>query len=211
MSISRKVSTTAAISVAGAGIVVGGIGLAAADDRGSGQDSATQTNARTAEGSAAGFTGSGEGRGHGRGHRGGPGEQSAGLAEALGLPESDVTAAMRAVRDQLRPEAPAEGESRTPPTEAEREARRAEMAAALADELGVSVQKVTDALDSVAADRKAEVRSGLATRLDTAVADGSLTEADKQSVLKAFDAGVLGRGQHGPDGAGEADEGAATS
>lgn len=66
------------------------------------------------------------------------------------------------------------------------------MASALADELGVSEQKVTDALDSMDADHMADARSVMADRLDTAVADGSLTEADKQAVLEAFDVGVLG-------------------
>lgn len=212
MSILRRAGTTAAVSVAGAGLAVGGIGLASADST-SGEDSTTQSNSSVVDGSAAtsGMPGEGRGHGHGRGARGGPGERGAGLAEALGVEESDVAAAMQAVREQLRPEAPAEGETRTPPTEAERDARQAELVSALADELGISEQKITDALDSLAADRMAEGRSALSDRLDTAVADGSLTEADKESVLKAFDAGVLGGERRGPNGAGGADEDATTS
>lgn len=203
MSILRRASTVAAISVAGAGIAVGGVGLASADDDSTGQDSSTQTN--TARSAA---PGEGRGHGHGPGTRGGSGDLAAGLAEALGVQEADVTAALGAVRDQLRPEAPADGETRTPPTQADREARQADLAAALADELGVSEQEVTDALASMVADRMAEGRSALAERLDAAIADGSLTEADKQSVLKAFDAGVLGGGQRGPGGDRGADDGA---
>lgn len=189
MSILRTASTAVALSVAGAGIAVGGIGLASADESVSGEVSATQISPPT----------DGRGPGHGPGHRRGPGELAAGLAEALGLEESDVTAALQAVRDHLEPGAPAEDET------------RAEMASALADELGVSEQQVTDALASMAADRMAEGRSMLADRLDAAVADGSLTAADKQSVLKAFDAGVLGGERHGPAGRGDADENAEDS
>lgn len=199
MKILRSTATAAAITVAGAGIAVGGIGLAAADDSTTGEASSSQTSTAAA----------GEGRGHGPGDRGRSGEQAAALAEALGLEESAVTAAMQAVRDELKPEAPAEGETRTPPTEEEREARAAEMASALADELGVSEQQVTDALESLGAERKAEARSALADRLDAAVADDSLTDADKESVLKAFDAGVLGGERHGRGGG--TDGGAASS
>ncbi len=199
MSILRTASTAVAISVAGAGIAVGGIGLAAADDNGSGQVSTTQISSPA------------DARGHGAGDRGGHEEWAAGLAEALGLQESDVTAALETVRDQVGPDASAEDGTRTPPTEAEREARQAAMVSALADELGVSEQQVTDALDSMVTDRKAEGRSLLADRLDAAVADGSLTAADKDSVLKAFDAGVLGGERGGPGGPGGHGAGATNS
>lgn len=189
MSILRRASTAAAISVAGVGIAVGGVGLASAGDSTPGEDAATQ---------AAGPTTPGEGRGHvhGRGDRdgrGGPGEIGAGLAEALGLEESDVTAALRTVHEQREPGAAGEAGAR-----ADREVRQAELAAALADELDVAEQDIADALESMATDRAAAARSSLGDRLDTAVDDGSLTQADKQSVLKAFDAGVLGGGRRGP-------------
>ncbi|MEO5653659.1 MAG: hypothetical protein ABIN79_07090 [Marmoricola sp.] len=209
MSILRKASTAAAISVAGAGIAVGGIGLAAADDGTSGQGAGAQTNSPSADGATANSATAREGRGPG--DRGGSDQLAAGLAEALGVQQSDVTAALQAVREKRGPETSTEGETRTRPSETEREARRAEMAAALADELGVSEQRVTAAMDSLAVDRVAEGRSALAERLDTAVAEGSLTEAEKQAVLKAFDAGVLGGERHGRGGPGVPYEGAATS
>lgn len=196
MNILRKAGTVAAISVAGAGIAVGGIGLASADENTSGQDSTAQTSSPTGEGHGHGHGPGDRGDRGDRGGRGGPGELAPGLAEALGLQESDVTAALESVRGQLESEAPAEGEARTRPTEAEREARQAELASALASELGVLEQQVTDALDSLVVDRMAAGRTLLADRLDTAVADGDLTEADSESVLKAFDAGVLGGGRH---------------
>ncbi len=183
MNILRKAGTTAALTVAGAGIAVGAVGLAAAEDTTTEQDSSTTID-RAA----------GEGRGHGNGPggrdgRGGSGELASGLAEALGLEESDVADALSAVHDQREA-----GDS------GEREERRAELASALADELDVSEESVTEALASLTSERAAAGRSALADRLDAAVAEGTLTEADKESVLKAFDAGVLGGGGrgHGP-------------
>ncbi|MFC7502794.1 hypothetical protein, partial [Nocardioides sp. GCM10030258] len=66
------------------------------------------------------------------------------------------------------------------------------LAKALADELGLDEAKVADALDTLRDAQKAERRTDLSERLDTAVKDGDLTDADKASVLKAYDAGVLG-------------------
>lgn len=180
MDIIRKASTTAALTVAGAGLAIGGIGLASAEDATTGQSS--QTAAAQAE------------RGD---HRHGPADRArlkrlvAGLSEQLDIPKSEVRAALQAVREQLEPPTRGEGE---------REERRAEFVAALAAELGVTEQELTDALDAMAEERTATARAALSERLDAAVADGTLTEADKESVLKAFDAGVLGGDRRGPGG-----------
>ncbi|GAA4807449.1 hypothetical protein GCM10025786_08940 [Nocardioides caeni] len=71
--------------------------------------------------------------------------------------------AVRAAQRPADADQPAEGEQRTHPTDAER------------------------------AEREAAFVSALAERLDDAVASGELTAADRTSVLKAHDAGVLGR------------------
>ena len=120
------------------------------------------------------------------------GADAATLAEQLGIDKAKVEAAITTVRDANRPtEKPAEG---TRPTEAEREARRTAYVTALAKELGVTEAKLTDALAEIRSEHEAEHRTRLGERLDTAVDDGTLTEADRSSVLKAFDAGVLGGG-----------------
>ena len=120
------------------------------------------------------------------------GADASALAEALGLDEAKVTAAIEKVREATKPtEKPAEG---TKPSDTDRQARRAAYIAALAKELGVSADKLTAALDSVRADHEAERRTQMSSRLDEAVTAGKLTAADKASVLKAFDAGVLGGG-----------------
>lgn len=62
---------------------------------------------------------------------------------------------------------------------------------ALADALGIDVATVTTAMGEMYADHQAAMRSNLETRIDDAVAEGTLTESDKESVLKAFDAGLL--------------------
>lgn len=176
------IRTAIAAGVAGLGLSVGGIALASADD-GSSDDTTTRTEGR-----------------------GGPGMRhelvADGLAEALGLSEDKVADALEAIHDDVRPERPAGGTRPDAPTEGEREALQAKFAAALAEELGISADKVTAALEKLRTEREADARTALSERLDTAVSDGDLTAADKASVLKAFDAGVLGgpsvRGFGGP-------------
>jgi DNA-binding MarR family transcriptional regulator len=174
--------------VAGAGLTAGGVAIASADDA-----------ASTAKAA------------HDR-HPGGPlgdrGVLAKTLADELGLKQATVEKALRAVAKDLRPDRPARGEKPTPPTDAEREQREAALAKALAEELDVSQAKVEAALEkarqqaeSEREDRRADVRKALVERLDAAVEDGTLTKADKASVLKAFDADLLGAGP-GPGGPG---------
>jgi hypothetical protein len=125
-------------------------------------------------------------------HRGpgGPGRED--LAEALGVSEKRLRAAFREIRDDIRPSERLDG----PPSAAERDAHRDELTSALAKELGLSEAKVEAAFEKVHKAHRAEHREALNDRLDAAVDDGKLTQDDKASVLKAFDAGILG----GPGG-----------
>ena len=75
--------------------------------------------------------------------------------------------------------------------------RHQQLASALAKELGVDEQKVSDALDKLRAEKPANPpreRTDLKTRLDQAVAEGKLTRAEADAVLKAAEAGILGPG-----------------
>lgn len=179
---------TRAAALLAAGAVAGGTTAAtlsanAADDTGSGTSSASAP--------AAGERGPGGPGGHGRG----PGLDAAALATALGVSEDKVSDALDKAREATKPDdadKPAAGEERTPPTDAERAERQAAFTAALADALGLDEDKVSDALETVRAARDAERRTDLEERLDQAVSDGDLSAADKASVLKAYDAGVLG-------------------
>jgi hypothetical protein len=172
---------TRAAALLAAGAVAGGVSAAtlsahAADDTSSGSSS---TAAERGPG------------GHGRGI----GVDTTALAKALGVTEDELSDALDAVRDATKPDdadRPAAGEQPTPPTDEERAEREAAFVTALAKALGLSEDKVSDALDTVRAAREADRRQELGERLDTAVEDGDLTAADKASVLKAFDAGVLG-------------------
>lgn len=62
---------------------------------------------------------------------------------------------------------------------------------ALADALGIDKAKVDAAFQDIQASHKADMRTKLSEQLDASVAAGKLTAADKESVLKAFDADAL--------------------
>jgi hypothetical protein len=175
------VRTTIAAGVAGLGLSVGAVAMATADE-----DAATT--------SAAGAAAEDRGPGH---HQ----QMAADLADALGVSQDKVETALEAVRDELRPQRTDDDGRPAPPSEEERAEREAAFAKALAEELDISADKVTEALAGLRADAEAEGRTRLAERLDAAVEDGDLTAADKASVLKAYDAGVLG-GPGAPGGPG---------
>ncbi len=179
---STMARTGIAGAVAGLGLAVGGVAMASADS----PDSAD--GARPDRGHAAEV-----------------------LAEELGLEEDVVQEALSAVRDDLRPEKPdtTDATPPEPPTDAERAERQAAFAAALAKELDVSEARVTAALEVLEkeaeadqAELRADMRERLVERLDAAVKEGTLTEADKTSVLKAYDAEVIGGGPRGGFGGG---------
>lgn len=197
--------TMVAGGVAGLGLAIGGLAVATADD--------TETPAppESSQGQPDGDRGPG-------GHHGPAwaGELAASLAEELGVTEDEVRDAWEAVRDDVRPDRPDRGDREDgfePPSDADLEALQAKVAAALADELDLPQAEVEAALEKVrgeaeqqfedrAEEWRAEARERLVERLDQAVEDGDLTEADRTSVLKAFDAGVLGGGHGGGFGFG---------
>lgn len=174
MNRSTILRTAIAGGVAAAGLSVGGIALATAS---SPSEEPAPTVAFAHDGP---------------GDRGGAGFQlrfgGEDLAEALGVSQERLRDAMEAVRDEVRPtERPA-----GPPGEAGMEALQDRLAAALAKELDLTQAKVEAALEEVRSAHEAQRRTHLSDRLDEAVEDGDLTAGDKASVLKAFDAGVLG-------------------
>lgn len=187
---STLVRTGIAGAVAGLGLTVGGVALASAE---------TAAPATTSTASAA----------HPGGPRGQQGQDAKILADELGLKQADVQKALDAVRQDLRPDRPADGTRPTPPTDEQRTAHEAALATALAKKLDVSEAKVKAALevlhqkmDAAREEHRTEARADLVTRLDAAVTAGTLTEADKTSVLKAFDAKIIGDGPGRPGGAG---------
>jgi uncharacterized protein (DUF1501 family) len=85
--------------------------------------------------------------------------------------------------------------------------RQDELAAALADKLGIDKEKVATALAEIRAEREAtrtkpdgtarpDRTAELKTRLDAAVKAGTITQAEADAIVKAAEAGVLGGGGH---------------
>jgi serine/threonine protein kinase HipA of HipAB toxin-antitoxin module len=88
---------------------------------------------------------------------------------------------------------------------ADREARQNELAEKLAKELGVDQDKVKAALDKIRSEEQAEGKAdrlaALKTRLDQAVKDGKLTQAEADAIYKAAENGALqGAGGFGGPG-----------
>ncbi|MEH1127502.1 hypothetical protein [Micromonospora sp. CPCC 206061] len=91
-----------------------------------------------------------------------------------------------------------------PDRKQQRAERDAELARALAAELGISEDKVTAAIEKVRGERKpqgqpkgteksqADRQAKLKSRLDAAVKEGKLTQEQADAILKAYEAGVLG-------------------
>ncbi|MCX6395022.1 MAG: hypothetical protein NTV23_00875 [Propionibacteriales bacterium] len=192
MNRSSRARNGIAAGIAGLGLAVGGIAIASAD-----------TTTAAAQSSSSSSSSTLPDRPGGQRHE----QLAKTLATELGIKQATVQTALDAVRADLRPAAPADGTRPTPPTDAERAAHQKALATALATKLNVSEAKVTAALevaqkaaDADRAEHKTQERADLVTRLDAAVKAGTLTEADKTSVLKAFDADLLGHG--GPGGRG---------
>jgi hypothetical protein len=187
----RSTKVVVASSAAGAlalGVGVGLAGFASADP--------TTTPSPNPSASAPADPGRGGGPG---GHRGGRGFGGADLAEQLAerldVTEAEVTRALQEIRDADRPAKPSTAPSADPsaaPTRPDPTAREAALAKALAEKLGVDETKVTKAFAEIRAAREADRAAELKTKLDAAVADGTLTRAEADAVTKAVEKGVIG-------------------
>ncbi len=121
------------------------------------------------------------------------------LATKLGIPEETVTEAMSKVRDDFRATRPTAGSTDPADRDAAREERRAGMAAALAEELGIDEATVSTALSELQADAQATRTANRQATLDQAVTDGKLTQAEADAAQKVMDSGLMGNrgGGHG--------------
>ena len=105
------------------------------------------------------------------------------LARTLGVPEQDLSEALSAAREQLR--------SDHSGTHHPREVHRAALAKTLAAELGIEEADVSRAFADMHPDGHAN-RAGMGrTTLESAVADGILTQNEADGVQKALDAGIV--------------------
>lgn len=133
-----------------------------------------------------------------------------GLAAMPVLAQEDAGSATDETTDQSTDESgTTEDSSRDQDRAAEHEARRAqeldELAAALAEELGIDQDQVSAALTTVMeerqAARQAERETARQERLDAAVEDGTLTQEQADALAELGDVGVF-RGRGGPFGEG---------
>ncbi len=196
-SINKKVAGIAAVGAAALAIGFGISSAAQADD-------ATPTPSPTTQ-SGPGNSNGNNGNGWGAGGRHGMGGMRAfagdlsELASKLGVDEAKLRDAMSAVRDDLKKDLKdLRHAAKDNPTTADRQAMRDQMrqklATALAAQLGIDSSKVSSALADLEAAHEAERDQALTDRLDQAVKDGKLTQADADAVKKAVDAGVIGAG-----------------
>ncbi|WP_024820959.1 Clp protease N-terminal domain-containing protein [Arthrobacter sp. 31Y] len=171
----------------GAGLGATGIATAATTPSPSATSSPGATSS-TDTGTPADRGGKPGGHGPGRDR----GQIAAELATKLGVDEAKVTEALKAFREANKPTTPpAEGAEGTKP---DRTAQDAALAKSLAESLGVDEAKVTTALEEIRAAGQAERSAALKTKLDKAVTDGKLTQAEADAVTKAVEAGVIGGG-----------------
>jgi hypothetical protein len=128
-----------------------------------------------------------------------------GAAAALGLALVGSPAQAEDPSPSASSAAPAAPGER-PDRAADRAQRQDELAAALATELGIDKAKVAAALEKVQTAQQTKAKTDrtarLKTRLDEAVKAGTLTSEQAAAILKASEAGVLGRdglggGRHG--------------
>ncbi|GGH89784.1 hypothetical protein ACFFGR_11990 [Arthrobacter liuii] len=173
---------SAAALALGAGIGVAGMASATTTTP---APTPSASSSATADGGT-GSTPDGMGR-HGRGGHGM--EQASALAAKLGVDEAKVTDALKSFRDANKPSTPpADGQKPDPAT------REAALAKSLAQSLGIDEAKVSAALQEIRSEEQSEHAAELKTRLDKAVTDGKLTQAEADAVTKAVQNGVIGGG-----------------
>jgi hypothetical protein len=127
----------------------------------------------------------GHGHGYGRGH-GVLGRDTAALAAKLGVDQSKLEDALRTFRQTNRHVRNADG------TRPDRAAKEAALAASLAKSLGIDEAKVKAAFDELRTQAQMDRAAALKGRLDQAVKDGTLTQAEADAVTKAVEKGVIG-------------------
>lgn len=175
MAVSKKTAITIASGVLALGAGIGVANLASADT------TPTPTSGTPSPGADRGWAGHSE-----RGLR--AGEFVTELANKLGIDEARVAEALRTIRaeNQPRPDPTAR------PDVAEREAA---LAKALSNELGIEENKIKTALQEIRTAHQTERTAALKGRLDAAVQDGTLTQAEADAVQKAVDQGVINFGR----------------
>lgn len=179
---------TATALALGAGIGIAGVASATTTP------TPSASSSTSADGSTSAAPADGKGMRGGHGHGGFRGVDAAELATKLGVDEATVTEALMAYRDANRPTTPPADGTKTEGTRPDPAAKQAELAKSLAATLGIDEAKVTAALEELRTAEQADRAAALKTRLDAAVTDGKLTQAEADAVTKAVQSGVIGGG-----------------
>jgi hypothetical protein len=109
------------------------------------------------------------------------------LAAKLGVDQARLEDALRDFRRANHP-----GGRRADGTKPDKAAKEAALAASLAKSLGIDEAKVKAALEELRTQAQADRAAALKGRLDQAVKDGTLTQAEADAVTKAVEKGVIG-------------------
>jgi len=154
---------------------------------------ATSTQAGPNQGTTDSTPGNGRGWGPGGRHGGmgpgmGKGVDLAALATKLGVDQTKLEDALKAVRQDLKAKpAPGQGTATKPDPATMQD----ELATKLASELGIDAAKVKAAFADLRAAHEADEQKAFDDRLAQAVKDGTLTQAEADAVKKAAKAGVI--------------------
>ncbi|CAN7441559.1 hypothetical protein LJR027_002740 [Terrabacter sp. LjRoot27] len=203
VSINKKVASVAAAGAAAAAIGLGVSQVARADDATTTTTptpSATSTQGDPNQGTTDSTPGNGRGWGPGGRHGGGlgpgmgmgkgmgKGADLAALATTLGVDQTKLEDALKAVRDELKAgRTPGQGAATKPDPATMQD----ELATKLASKLGIDAAKVKAAFADLRAAHEADEQKAFDDRLAQAVKDGTLTQAEADAVEKAAKAGVI--------------------
>ena len=195
VSINKKVAGVAVVGAAAAAIGLGVSQGARADDATTTTPTptATSTQAGPNQGTTDSTPGNGRGWGPGGRHGGmgpgmGKGVDLAALATKLGVDQTKLEDALKAVRQDLKAKpAPGQGTATKPDPATMQD----ELATKLASELGIDAAKVKAAFADLRAAHEADEQKAFDDRLAQAVKDGTLTQAEADAVKKAAKAGVI--------------------
>ncbi|GAA2154906.1 hypothetical protein FHX52_1574 [Humibacillus xanthopallidus] len=196
-SISKKAAGLAAAGAAVAAIGLGASQMARADDATPTPNPSATSNPGNADPGQGNGPGSGPGFGPGGRHGGmglgkgmGMGAELSTLATKLGVDETKLKDALKAVRDELRAaHTPGQGTAKPDPA-----TMQDELATKLASKLGLDAAKVKAAFTDLRATADAARQKAFDDKLAKAVTDGTLTQAEADAVKKAAKAGVIGMG-----------------